>query len=87
MQENYEQYINEWLEGIQSEILFWKEYMEEKGGIYKNGFVTTTQKNRKFVWENEITEEKQGEIFKPVSGGLRPRGGGGLRAPLWGQPL
>lgn len=32
--EKYEDYLDKWLGGLESEIAFWKRYMETKGDIY-----------------------------------------------------
>lgn len=49
--EKYEDYLDKWLSGLESEIAFWKRYMETGGGIYYEGFKDTTAKNKHFTLE------------------------------------
>ena len=64
MTEKYGDYIEKWLGGIGNEILFWKEYMQDKGGIYKKDFLEVTRPNREFAFEEEIPEDKLGKKIK-----------------------
>ena len=40
----YGEYIDKWLSGIYAEILFWKEYIEERGGMYWKRIYRTKRK-------------------------------------------
>lgn len=72
MTEKYGDYIEKWLGGIGNEILFWKEYMQDKGGIYKKDFLEVTRPNREFAFEEEIPEDKLGKRLKFVDVGAGP---------------
>ena len=49
--EKYEDYLDKWLGGLESEIAFWKRYMETKGDIYYDTFKNQTEKDRHFTLE------------------------------------
>lgn len=54
MSKNYEQYLEEWLSGLQEEIEFWKDYMETQGDIYADSFEKTVEKNKRFTLEEDL---------------------------------
>lgn len=54
MKKKVEEQLDQWLGGIYNEIFFWKNYMETRGGIFKGGFASTVEKNRKFVLEEDL---------------------------------
>lgn len=68
----YGEYIDKWLSGIYAEILFWKEYIEERGGIYTNEYGRITQKDAGFVLEEDIPDEKKGMIYQFADVGSGP---------------
>lgn len=52
--EKYEDYLDKWLSGLESEIAFWKRYMETEGGIYYDNFKAQTEKNKPFTLERYL---------------------------------
>lgn len=72
MSEEYKQYYKKWLSGLESEIVFWKSYMEEQGGIYFYGYEKTISPNRKFELEDEIPIENFGKDYSFVDVGSGP---------------
>lgn len=69
--ERYEEYLDKWLNGLESEISFWKSYMETEGGIYYEGFKETTEKNKYFTLEKHLEgmgEDRQIKFLDVGSG-------------------
>ena len=69
--EKYEDYLDKWLGGLESEIAFWKRYMETEGDIYYDTFKEHTRKNKNFTLEKHLSgmEEKRMIRFIDVGSG------------------
>lgn len=70
--EKYENYLDKWLSGLESEIAFWKRYMETEGGIYYEGFKETTAKNKYFTLEKHLKGMEENRIIKFLDVGSGP---------------
>lgn len=62
--EKYEDYLDKWLGGLESEIAFWKRYMETKGDIYYDTFKNQTEKDRHFTLERYLDGFSKTEQIK-----------------------
>lgn len=70
--EKYEDYLDKWLSGLESEIAFGKRYMETEGGIYYEGFKETTAKNKYFTLEKHLKGMEEKQIIKFLDVGSGP---------------
>ena len=59
---DYKDYLNIWLQEINEEVRFWKNYMETQGGVYYSAFQTCVEKNKKFVLEDDLPDNPELEI-------------------------
>lgn len=72
MKNGYSEYLELWLQGLESEIDFWLNYMANKGGIFFYGFNETTSSQRKFELENDIPNELIGTEISFIDVGSGP---------------
>lgn len=70
--EKYEDYLDKWLGGLESEIAFWKRYMETKGDIYYDTFKNQTEKDRHFTLERYLDGFSKTEQIKFIDIGSGP---------------
>lgn len=70
--ERYEEYLDKWLSGLESEIAFWKRYMETEGGIYYENFKDHTEKNKHFTLERYLEEFSKNKQIRFIDIGSGP---------------
>lgn len=70
--ENYEEYLNTWLAGIDDEIMFWDNYIRNEGGDYFYSFYKTVDSKRFFELEGDIPKEYYGKQYTFVDVGSGP---------------
>lgn len=70
--EKYEDYLDKWLSGLESEIAFWKRYMETEGGIYYDNFKAQTEKNKPFTLERYLDGLSKTEQIRFIDIGSGP---------------
>lgn len=70
--EKYEDYLDKWLSGLESEIAFWKRYMETKGDIYYDTFKNQTEKDKHFTLERYLDGFSKTEQIKFIDIGSGP---------------
>lgn len=70
--ERYEEYLDKWLYGLESEISFWKRYMETNGDIYYANFKEHTEKNKHFTLERHLKGFSHTELIKFIDIGSGP---------------
>lgn len=72
MKHKYEGYYLKWLSGLESEIEYWKLFMEEKGGVSFHGYETTISSHRHFELEEDIPSESYGSAYRFLDVGSGP---------------
>lgn len=72
MEHKYKGYYLTWLSGLESEIEYWKLFMEEKGGISFHGYETTISSHRHFELEEDIPSESYGSVYRFLDVGSGP---------------
>lgn len=72
IKERYEEYLDKWLSGLESEIVFWKRYMETGGDIYFEGFKDQTEKNKHFTLERYLDGLSKTEKIRFIDIGSGP---------------
>ena len=70
--ETYEDYLDKWLGGLESEIAFWKRYMETNGDIYYENFTDHTKKNKQFTLEKYLEAYSKTEQIRFIDIGSGP---------------
>lgn len=70
--EKYEDYLDKWLGGLESEIAFWKRYMETEGDIYYDTFKEHTRKNKNFTLEKHLSGMEEKRMIKFIDVGSGP---------------
>lgn len=68
----YEDYLDKWLSGLESEIAFWKRYMETKGDIYYDTYNDQTEKNKHFTLERYLDGFSKTEQIRFIDVGSGP---------------
>lgn len=81
MYKEYEEYIDKWIDGIDSEIQFWLGYMKNKGGQFSEGFAFTVEPNKHFTLEEDLPAKTSG-IVKFIDVGSGPFSRCGIKTDL-----
>lgn len=72
MSDTFKEYFNKWLSGLESEIEYWKLYMEEQGGVSFYGYEEMISATKKFELEDDISSEYYGKEYKFLDVGAGP---------------
>ena len=65
---DYEKYLSNWIDSLDTEIKYWDYVMRTKGGVYFTSFDNMTQPNRKFVYEKYFASIPNGKFIDIGSG-------------------
>lgn len=68
----YQEYIENWLNGLEDEIRFWNDYISSEGGNYFYGFYKTISKEKPFELDDDIPSKAYGKKYKFVDVGSGP---------------
>ncbi len=68
----FEEYFSTWVDGLESEISWWNDYMRTEGLEFFYSFRKTVSPNKRFELEDDIPEEKYGQSFSFLDVGSGP---------------